>query len=586
MGSGTLLTIGSLLFITSLVIVYFKKKYIPSIENKIFRSIIILNLFGVILHLMIFLFMISIGTDNNITVIVSKLYLVYLVSWITLFTLYVFIISLKNKNNIEKVYRKSFNISLIIVIVVSIIMFILPIQFHSEVGKMYSYGPAVNVVYVVSVVSILFAIICLLTNVKQVISKKYIPLFAYLVIGAIATFVQFNSPWIQLITSLETFVVYLMYFTIENPDMKMLEEVHKAKEISDNANEEKTMFLYNMTGEIRSITKDIDIYADNILNESDNKNQDIELIKDNAREIKSSTAKFTKMTNEILDISSIDSSNIKIYNKKYNIKLLIKEIITSYKKKCEEHNIEFRTNVASDIPEYLYGDNIGLKKSISVLLDNSVKNTNNGYIEFNIDTIKKNDIVRLIISIQDSAKNIKIDDIDKMFKDKNLSIAKDTIGLMNGTIIPSASLDKGTTMKIVLDQQIAEVEKEVNKYDNIYDKKKILLVDDNESSIKIISKLLNDTNIVLDVVNSAKECLDKIRNKEKYNLIITEEILSPIDGKELVSKLKEIRNFNTKVILLTKDNNYEYNDDYLNYGFDDYILKPIDKDKLLEKISK
>ena len=149
-----------------------------------------------------------------------------------------------------------------------------------------------------------------------------------------------------------------MYFTIENPDVKMIEQYHKTKEIMDNANEEKSMFLYNMTNEIRDITKDIDYSADNILEEVDNKKVDVLDIGNSAREIKNNTAKFTTMTNEILDISQMDS-NIKIYNDKYNVKIIIKELVQIYKKKAEDKGISFRTNIASDIPPYLYGDSIG-----------------------------------------------------------------------------------------------------------------------------------------------------------------------------------------------------------------------------------
>ena len=82
------------------------------------------------------------------------------------------------------------------------------------------------------------------------------------------------------------------------------------------------------------------------------------------------------------------------------------------------------------------------------------------------------------------------------------------------------------------------------------------------------------------------ECLDKIRNKEKYDLILLDEDMKPLDGITVMKKLQSIRTFNTKVILLTNNNDYEYNDDYQKYGFSDYILKPIAKDKLLEKIDK
>ena len=357
------------------------------------------------------------------------------------------------------------------------------------------------------------------------------------------------------------------------------------------------MFLYNMTGAIRDITRDIDYSADTILDESDNKKVDIEVIKTGARDIKGSTAKFTTMTNEILDISNIDSGSIKIYNDKYNIKLIIKELVQIYKNKCEKKGLNFRTSIASDMPEYLYGDSVGLKKVLTILLDNSVAYTENGYIEFNIDMIKKRDIARLIITIEDSGIGMKAEELDKIFnkrKDReenynlnnNLYNAKKLITLMNGTIIPSSTYGKGTTMKIVLDQKVYEEESNLNKYESIYDKKKILLVDDSENSEKIFKKIFSNTNVEMEWVKLGKECLDKIRNKEKYDLILLDEEMKPLDGHEVMKKLRAINNFNTGVILLTKTNKYEYDDEYLKEGFTDYLIKPIDKDKLFEKIDK
>ena len=110
--------------------------------------------------------------------------------------------------------------------------------------------------------------------------------------------------------------------------------------------------------------------------------------------------------------------------------------------------------------------------------------------------------------------------------------------------------------------------------------------DDNISTNKIISKLLKDTNIELDYVGLGKEALDKIRSKEKYDLILLDEVMDPLDGKTVMKKFKDIRDFNTKVILLTRNNEYEYNEEYLKYGFAGYLLKPINKDKLLEIIDK
>ena len=388
-----------------------------------------------------------------------------------------------------------------------------------------------------------------------------------------------------------------MYFTIENPDMKMLDEVHKAKVISDNANEEKTLFLYNMTNEIRGITKDIDKETDNILDETDNKKIDVEEINNSARNIKGSTAKFTTMTNEILDISSIDSASVRIYNEKYNIKRLLKEIVGMYKSKAQNKNLDFRVSIASDIPEYLYGDGINLKKVLTIILDNSIKYTNNGYIEFNINTIIKGDIARLIISVEDSGIGMKAEDINKIFTKKqerednhnlnnNLYNAKRLITLMNGTIVPSSSYGSGTTIKIILDQKYDTIDTDINKYDNIYDKKKVLLIDDSPSSEKLFNKILSGTNIELTSVKLGKEGLEKIRSKEKYDLILLDEELEPQNGHIIMRKLLEIRNFNIKVILLTKDNKYDYDDSYLQEGFTDYIIKSSAKEEILNKMNK
>ena len=175
---------------------------------------------------------------------------------------------------------------------------------------------------------------------------------------------------------------------------------------------------------------------------------------------------------------------------------------------------------------------------------------------------------------------IKSEDINKIkIENKSLSKANKLITLMNGTMLISSDYGVGTKVKVILDQKIGETEEtEVSKYESIS-------VDDSESGLKIIEKTLKGTNIKLDLATTGKECLDKIKIG-KYNLILLDEELSQISGPELMQKIKEIRNFKTPVILLTKDNSYEYNEEYLKIGFVDYILKPVKKEELLAKIDK
>lgn len=589
-------TIYSLFYSLLINIVYFSSKRLRSIENKIFEKIMLTNFVGVLLAIGSYFTIKNIDRFELLNTFVSKGYIIYLLTWLTLFSVYIFVISIKDGKDKKSEVNKIINLFGILYLIFLIIIIIKPLYYHNINGAIYSYGPSANVMYIVSIVYITVWLIRLSTNIKRIRDKKYLPIFAFMGLGLVVMIIQKQHPELLLMTSMETFIVFLMYHTIENPDMQIIEEVHRAKEISDNANEEKSMFLYNMTNEIRGITKDIDYSADNILEEVDNKKVDVLNIGNSAREIKNNTAKFTTMTNEILDISQMDS-NIKIYNDKYNVKIIIKELVQIYKKKAEDKGISFRTNIASDIPPYLYGDSMGLKKALSIILDNSVKYTSSGFIDFDVSTIIKRDIARLVITVEDSGSGIKAEDLNKIFNKKvndnerlnikyNLYNAKRLVILMGGTIIPSSVYGRGTTIKVVLDQKIADMDDALDKYESVYDKKSILLVDDNVSSGKIFTKMLKDTNIELSIVTSGKECLDKIRNKDKYDLILLDEDMEPLNGITVMRKLKEIRTFNTKTILLTKNNDYEYNDDYLEYGFDGYLLKPIDKDKLFELIDK
>ena len=589
----------SLIFILILNIVYFSKKRADLEENKPYKVILISSLIVAAIDTVIHI----ICSANTFESIVNNYYtlLNYLNKILSslfsvIFSNLFFYTLLITYDKVRKNPKKISTILIIANIVFSVIMLFTNIKLVDAKVATNVTGATTMLGYAMVAIMLTGSLLVALTNIKK-LDKRYLPIFIVFLLLVILYFFSLLIPGMIIYDLILALMCYIMYFTIENPDMKMLDEVHKAKVISDNANEEKTLFLYNMTNEIRGITKDIDKETDNILDETDNKKIDVEEINNSARNIKGSTAKFTTMTNEILDISSIDSASVRIYNEKYNIKRLLKELVGIYKPKAQNKNLDFRVSIASDIPEYLYGDGINLKKVLTIILDNSIKYTNNGYIEFNINTIIKGDIVRLIISVEDSGIGMKAEDINKIFTKKqerednhnlnnNLYNAKRLITLMNGTIVPSSSYGSGTTIKIILDQKYDTIDTDINKYDNIYDKKKVLLIDDSPSSEKLFNKILSGTNIELTSVKLGKEGLEKIRNKEKYDLILLDEELEPQNGHIIMRKLLEIRNFNIKVILLTKDNKYDYDDSYLQEGFTDYIIKSSDKEEMLNKINK
>lgn len=390
------------------------------------------------------------------------------------------------------------------------------------------------------------------------------------------------APEIQIISSSFALITVIMYFTIENPDKKLLEEIHVSKKIADAANEDKSMLIYNMMNEVKSIASDINKSSEVILNSNN-----LEENRFFAREIIASNNKLYSMANDIYNIDVIDDINVKTIKNKYNIKLLLKEVISKNKELFENKNISFRFNIDSNLPNSLYGDSINLKNVLNTILGNSYKYTDKGYVELSVNAIFKKDIVRLIIKIEDSGVGIKAEDLEKCLnkntKEQNsLYGARKTINIIGGNLLISSEYNKGTIATIILDQKIYTN----NNKDNYVNNKKILIVDDNNSSIKLISKILEKHNILYDSSNLCKDALDRIRKGYKYDLILLDEDMPYLSWNVVMKKLKNIKGFNIPVIILTKNDGMNNIKEYKDVGITDYILKPIDKDYLMNKISK
>lgn len=581
------LTIISLFYSVLLMIAYFSKDKIKTLENKVYSKLIIINFIGIILELFCTIFA---GYAKDYLVfytILNKLFLVELTIWCSIFSVYVFLISSKKEKNELKSYLKKVSIFHIVIDVITMfLIFVLPVQFNiNDLGYvMYSYGPSVNIVFISSTLYIILMFTCLIRNFKNVKSKKYLPIYVYMVIGVLVGIVQKLHPEILAFTSMEAFITVIMYFTIENPDKKLLEEIHTSKKIADAANEDKSMLIYNMMNEVKSIASDINKSSEVILNSNN-----LEENRFFAREIISSNNKLYSMANNIYNIDVIDDINVKTVKNKYNIKLLLKEVISKNKELFDDKDISFRFNIDSNLPNTLYGDSINLKNVLNTIIGNSYKYTDKGYVELSVNAIFKKDIVRLIIKIEDSGIGIKAEDLDKCLnkntKDQNsLYGARKTINIMGGNLLISSEYNKGTIVTIILDQKIYTNNKD--NYDNYVNNKKILIIDDNNSSIKLISKILDKHNILYESSNLGKEALDRIRKGDKYDLILLDEDMPYMNGINVMNKFSKIKGFDTKVILLTKNSNIIYDDIYKDSGFCDYIIKPIDKDDLMNKINK
>ena len=571
-----ILPIVGLLSMFTLNVLFFSKKNISSYETKTYKLFLITTTVFIIVGLLTFV-VAKITNDFNLIATFQRIYMSILVVLNYLSIKYC-IQLFKGDADLTFVNKV---IGICTILFIALIL-ILPLNVIYYDDILDGNGWAYNIALIDTVISFVIFIVITISLICSKISLKKIAPFITLIVLYIVSFIL-RSYYKELIFEgfFYSYILLIMYHTIENPDMKLLQELHNSKEISDNANEEKTLFIYNLTQDIRNISNAIDDDADYIL-DSKNWNETYEC----ARNIKLNSAKFITMTNKILDISQVDSANIKTYNSKYNIKNVLRQIINIYSDSCKSKELKFRTNIDHDVPELLYGDGIGLKEVLTTILNNSVKYTKKGFIELNVNTIIKNDICRLIITIEDSGIGIKSEDINTI-KNNNgpLSEADKLITLMHGAMLVSSSYGLGTKIKIILDQKM-EIQKnvEIEKYEKILNDIKLLAVDDSEAGLKIIEKLLKGTRIKLTKAKTGKECIDKIKIS-KYDLILLDEELSQITANELIVKIKEIRNFKTPVVLLTKDNNYEYNEEYIKNGFAGYILKPLKKEAFINKIN-
>ncbi len=377
------------------------------------------------------------------------------------------------------------------------------------------------------------------------------------------------------------------------------------------ANEAMSSFLANMSHEIRTPINAVLGMDEMILRECED-----DRIIEYARTIEGAGRTLLSLVNDILDFSKIEAGNMDIVEGEYELSSVLSDVVKMIQIKTNQKGLRLLVDVDPATPNSLYGDEMRLRQIVINILNNAVKYTEKGTVAFQIgyESIRKNQI-KLKFVVRDTGIGIKEEDMDKLFQkfqrvdqDRNKTIEGSGLGLaivhrllelMDGTIEVESVYGKGSKFTVTLPQKVvadknigdfrkkfAKENEKIHKYKESFQapEARILVVDDTPMNLFVVKELLKKTQLTVDEANSGEECL-KMAEEQEYDIIFLDYRMPVMDGIETLKRLKELpdsKNSNIPIVALTANAISGARERFIREGFDDYMTKPIDGERLEE----
>lgn len=379
------------------------------------------------------------------------------------------------------------------------------------------------------------------------------------------------------------------------------------------ANEAKSAFLANMSHEIRTPMNAILGMSEILLRQE----QLSPGVREEIEDIQSAGNNLLSIINDILDFSKIESGKMELAEHNYQLSTIIYDIQNLMSFRIQGKPVKLITDIDATLPNNLYGDEVRLRQILINLLGNAAKFTDEGTITLRIRWKQAQDKAWLKIDVEDTGIGIRREDLDQLFESfqrvdmarnyavegtgLGLAICKQLCNIMGGEVTVASKYGKGSIFTVVIPQGIVDTNVLYGETQKVHKKPreerkgkdrffapdaKVLIVDDNELNLKVVTGLLEPLGMEIDTADSGRAALDKVQQKE-YHLVFLDHMMPQMDGIETLKNMKkEKKGFRTPVIALTANAISGVREMYLENGFTDYLSKPVKYNKLVEMLKK